>query len=138
MPYPMNFNPMQPQQYQGYFTPNMQQQLQMQQLQQIPMQQTSTGKVVDSVDIVRVTDIPMDGNAYYFPKADMSEVYSKRWLPNGSTEINTYVKVDVNQMEENKNTFENNLMDKLDSISDRIDKLEKNLIPKTNSRTKEA
>lgn len=28
------------------------------------------GKIVDSVEIVRSMDIPMDGNLYYFPKAD--------------------------------------------------------------------
>lgn len=48
------------------------------------------GKIVDSVDIVKATDIPMDGNPYYFPKADGSEVYMKRWLPNGTTETIAY------------------------------------------------
>ena len=48
---------------------------------------TPLGKIVESVDIVKATDIPMDGNAYYFPKADGSEIYSKRWLSNGQTQI---------------------------------------------------
>lgn len=48
------------------------------------------GKMVDSVDVVKATDIPMDGNAYYFPKADGTEVYMKRWLPNGTTETTVY------------------------------------------------
>lgn len=48
------------------------------------------GKIVESVDIVKATDIPMDGNMYYFPKADGTEVYMKRWLPNGTTEIVSY------------------------------------------------
>ena len=37
------------------------------------------GKIVESVDIVKVTDIPMDGNMYYFPKADGTEIYSKQF-----------------------------------------------------------
>jgi hypothetical protein len=45
------------------------------------------GKIVDSVDVVKATDVPMDGNMYYFPKADGTEVYAKQWLPNGQTRI---------------------------------------------------
>ena len=37
--------------------------------------------------IVKATDIPMDGNVYYFPKADGSVIYGKQWLPNGTTKI---------------------------------------------------
>lgn len=48
---------------------------------------TPLGKIVESMDIVKATDIPMDGNMYYFPKADGSEIYSKRWLANGQTQI---------------------------------------------------
>ena len=32
----------------------------------------------------------MDGNVYYFPKADGSEIYSKQWLSNGTTRILTF------------------------------------------------
>ena len=133
MPYP-SYNPMQ--QYPN-FIPNMQPQPQYQIPQyQIPQQNQFNSKIVDSIDIVKVTDIPMDGNTYFFPKADGTEVYSKRWLSNGSTEINTYAKVDINQIEENKNNFENTLMEKLNSIDERIEKLEKNL-SKSTTRTKE-
>ena len=48
------------------------------------------GKVVESVDIVKVTDIPMDGNVYYFPKADGTEIYSKQFMVNGQTRILTF------------------------------------------------
>ena len=47
-------------------------------------------KVVESIDMVKATDIPMDGNMYYFPKADGTEIYSKAWLPNGQTRILTF------------------------------------------------
>ena len=50
----------------------------------------SIGKVVESMDIVKVTDIPMDGNMYYFPKADGTEIYSKQFMPNGQTRILTF------------------------------------------------
>lgn len=45
------------------------------------------GKMVDSIDVVKATDIPMDGNMYYFPKADGTEIYGKQWLSNGQTQI---------------------------------------------------
>lgn len=45
------------------------------------------GKIVESVDMVKATDIPMDGNMYYFPKADGTEIYVKQWLSNGTTQI---------------------------------------------------
>lgn len=132
MPYPTNYNLMNPQQqYMNYFQ-QMQQPQVMQ--QQLPINQLSTGKIVDSVEMVKVTDIPIDGNSYYFPKADGSEVYSKRWLPNGSTEINTYVKLNVQEQEENKRKIEDDIIEKLNLIDDRIAKLEKGLIKPTSKK----
>lgn len=66
---------------------------QTQPVQQVAQQQgfaNLSGKMVDSIDVVRATDIPMDGGTYYFPKADHTEVYSKRWLANGTTETLVY------------------------------------------------
>ena len=54
---------------------------------------TPLGKIAESVETVKATDIPIDGNTYYFPKADGSAIYTKRWLPNGTTEIMTYAPV---------------------------------------------
>ena len=53
-------------------------------------QMSALGKMVDSINVVKATDIPMDGNAYYFPKADGTEVYCKQWLQNGTTRILTF------------------------------------------------
>lgn len=99
-PYP---NPNYYGQYQQQFNPYMQRMENLQQFQQaiqqpvmasqqVPVsnQFTPLGKMVESVDIVKVTDIPMDGNMYYFPKADGSEIYSKQFMPNGQTRILTF------------------------------------------------
>ena len=62
-------------------------------------------KVVESIDMVKATDIPMDGNMYYFPKADGTEIYSKAWLPNGQTRILTFKPVldnDHNNLSQNE------------------------------------
>lgn len=48
------------------------------------------GKIVDSIDVVKATDVPMDGNLYYFPKADGTEIFGKQWLANGQTRILTF------------------------------------------------
>lgn len=56
-------------------------------LQPVQNQFQPLGKIVENIEIVKGTDIPMDGNAYYFPKADGSEIYSKQWLSNGTTQI---------------------------------------------------
>ena len=136
MPYPINYNLMNPQQqYMNMFTPQMQQQIQ----QQMPIQNNlSTGKIVDSVEAVKVTDIPMDGNAYYFPKADGSEVYSKRWLANGKTEITRFIKAIETDQEEVKpfdfESMQSNIFERLDVIDDRMQKLEKGLISRSTSK----
>ena len=79
------------------FNPYMQRMENLQQFQQtinapqMPQNQFSLlGKIVESADIVKVTDIPMDGNVYYFPKADGTEIYSKQFLANGQTRILTF------------------------------------------------
>lgn len=86
---------------QPQFNPYMQRMENLQQFQQALQPQSnnltpglnmlaSLGKVVESMDIVKVTDIPMDGNVYYFPKADGEEIYTKQFLPNGQTRILTF------------------------------------------------
>lgn len=85
--YPQYFQP-QPQ-----TNPYMQRMENLQQFQQALQPQTQyqpLGKVVDSVDVVKATDIPMDGNVYYFPTADGSAVFGKQWTMDGKTRILTY------------------------------------------------
>ena len=100
-------------------------------------QMSALGKMVDSIDVVKATDIPMDGNAYYFPKADGTEVYCKQWLQNGTTRILTFKPV----FEDNTNNLSSDTEKLKISISDevtdvfmkRFDELEKridDLMPK--------
>lgn len=106
---------------------------------------TPLGKIVDSVDIVKATDIPMDGNMYYFPKADGSMVFGKQWLANGQTRILTFkasLDEEGNNLSSEAEKFKIEPSDELleifqsmfDGVLERIDKLEKSLKP--NSRTK--
>ena len=57
---------------------------------QVQNQFPALGKIVESMDIVKVTDIPMDGNMYYFPKADGTEIYGKQCGMDGKTRILTF------------------------------------------------
>lgn len=56
-----------------------------------PIQQPMgiNGKVVDSEEMVRVSEVPIGGYGV-FPKADLSEIYIKNWNPNGTTSIVTF------------------------------------------------
>lgn len=75
--------------------------------QQIPPsnQLATMGKIVDSVDVVKATDVPMDGNMYYFPKADGTEIYAKQWLSNGQTRILTFKPI-LNDEEDNSSKID--------------------------------
>lgn len=64
--------------------------MQNQQFAPIPAQVPQiNGKIVESEEIVKVTDIPI-GSYAVFPKADLSEVYIKTWNNNGTTNIITF------------------------------------------------
>lgn len=88
------------------------------------------GKVVDSLEVVKATDVPMDGNCYYFPKADGTEIYAKRWLSNGTTEVVTYkpsIEAVPAQESVEQKTLHGDILEKLDGIEERIGKIEKSL-----------
>lgn len=105
--------------------------------QQLPNQQFQPlGKIVESVDMVKATDIPMDGNMYYFPTADGNSVYGKQWMPNGTTRILAYKPVledEPNNLPQNEketlisafNDVLTGIQEDIKSLSDKVDKLNK-------------
>lgn len=137
---------------QPQFNPYLQRMENLQQFQQAiqqPMVPTSMsganqfnpfGKIVESMDVVKVTDIPMDGNMYYFPQADGQAIYGKKFLPNGQTQILAYKPI----LDDNPNTLSNDdektnldllqcvtdlFQENISSLNDRLDKIEKYLKP---------
>ena len=94
-------------------------------------QMSALGKMVDSIDVVKATDIPMDGNAYYFPKADGTEVYCKQWLQNGTTRILTFKPVfedNPNNLSSDTEKLKISLSDDVtDAFMKRFDDIEKRL-----------
>jgi hypothetical protein len=101
------------------------------------------GKIVESIDIVKTTDIPMDGNVYYFPKADGTEIYAKQWMANGQTRISRFKPISNNGLDENMpNTEKTNLggIDKFtELLDDKFEELYKRIsdIKPVNSKKKE-
>ena len=140
--FPMNnYYPQQMQQ--PSYNPYMQRMDHLQALQQqiqVNNQFAALGKMVESIDMVKTMDIPMDGNLYYFPKADGTEIYSKQWLANGTTQILTFKPVfdagQGNVQDESKmvpmsvpDDLVNALMKRFDDLSERFEKLEKSMKP---------
>ena len=86
------YNPYYPQQrYQGVDTNNQQP---MMTTYQQPIQLTKPnyllGKSVDNIDVVKATDIPLDGSISYFPLTDNSAIITKQLLDNGSSKITIF------------------------------------------------
>ena len=48
---------------------------------------TLQGKVVDNIEVVKATDIMLDGSTSYFPIADGSAIVSKQLQPDGTSKI---------------------------------------------------
>ena len=122
---------------------NLQQPLQPSQMS-VSNQMSALGKIVDSIDVVKATDIPMDGNSYYFPKADGTEVYCKQWLQNATTRILTFKPVfedDPNNVSSDTEKLKISISDEVtEAFMKRFDELEKridDLMPKkTTARAK--
>ena len=95
------------------------------------------GKIVDSIDVVKATDVPMDGSMYYFPKADGTEIFGKQWLSNGQTRILNFKPVfddDTNNVSGAEEKLKFGLSDETTEVfMKRFDELEKridDLMPK--------
>lgn len=90
-----------------------------------PSPQLLNGKIVDSADVVKATEVPIGGYGI-FPKADLSEIYIKSWNNNGTTSIITFIPVPSEapvEVQQQDNTIIeilnkiNNLEVKIDSLS---------------------
>ena len=110
---------------------NLQQPMMPAQMSGTNQQMSVTGKVVDSIDVVKATDVPMDGNMYYFPKADGTEIFGKQWLQNGTTRILTFKPIentDINNLSQTEEKLKFDLSDEAtECIMKRFDSIEKRL-----------
>ena len=74
-----------------------------QQSQYNPVQQNQTyglnGEIVDGIDVVKAKNVDMSGNVTFYPKSDMTEIYTKQLQSDGTSRIVIYRAV---QPEESK------------------------------------
>ena len=104
------------------------------------------GKIVDSQEVARVSDIPFGGYGI-FPKADLSEVYIKMWNNNGTTSLVCFKPIVEGQVvkEEEKedrryydgkeskeslsheeyNKLHEKLLEKINQLEEKIDEMQK-------------
>ena len=102
---------------------NMPQQMGYTQPMMPPSSMQLNGKIVDSEEMVRATEVPM-GSYGIFPKADMSEVFIKTWNPNGTTSITHYKPAAAADSMDARNYQQPLLEDNSDKIIDRIEQME--------------
>ena len=66
--------------------------------QQMPVQPIGlNGEVVDSIDVVKAKNVDMSGNVTFYPKSDMTEIFTKQLMPDGTSKIVTYRAVQLDQ-----------------------------------------
>ena len=76
--------------------------------QQMPVQPIGlNGEVVDSIDVVKAKNVDMSGNVTFYPKADLSEIYTKQLQLDGTSRIVTYraVMPETPSQKENKQDY---------------------------------
>lgn len=77
------------------------------------------GRVVVSPEDIMPNEVPMDGTPSFFPKADFSCIYGRKWMPDGRIVPVTFVPMTETQdvVEENQNgaTMEE-ILDRLSTI----------------------
>ena len=100
-PYPDRLAQLQAQQQQfnqSQFSPQIQ-----------PHQMGLNGEIVDSIDVVKAKNVDMSGNVTFYPKADLSEIYTKQLQMDGTSRIVTYKA--VNPVQEPHDGGEQNSVD---------------------------
>mgnify|MGYP004658555467 CR=1 FL=1 len=101
------------------------------QIGQIPQMTPSCsllGKQVDSIDVVKATDIPLDGSTCYFPLIDGSAIVTKKLQTDGTSKTIIYKPIENDDdatikyatLSDVENAIENIDLSDLDDIKDYI------------------
>lgn len=76
------------------------------------------GKQIDSLDVVKATDIPLDGSVSYFPLADGTAIATKQLMQDGTSKITIFKPSnEENQTQPIKYVTENDLKEQLSNFS---------------------
>ena len=104
------------------------------------------GKTVDNIEVVKATDIPLDGSVSYFPLVDGSSIITKQLMQDGTSRMIVYkpaettpkssdtenkeIYVTEKQLDEKLKTFNN------EELKQEIEKLKKQIKDLTNNSKK--
>lgn len=142
--YPTNFYSNYPQTQQSLYGYNQAQipNYQTNQTQMSVQNNQIPGKIVDSQEVARVSDIPFGGYGV-FPKADLSEVFVKVWNNNGTTSLLCFKpmvegNIVQEQDKEEKRYHEGSSQNNYDKMQEKIEMLERKIdeLQKTQSQEK--
>ena len=118
------FNNYQPMQYVNQFYQQPLQQMQPMQQRVQPEQFINNtkplglqGKIVDNVDVVKATDIPLDGSVSYFPLTDGTAIVTKQLQQDGTS------KIIVNKPTQDKNIDNVTAFITSNELEDRLSKI---------------
>jgi uncharacterized membrane protein YcaP (DUF421 family) len=76
------------------------------------------GKQIDSLDVVKATDIPLDGSISYFPLADGTAIATKQLMQDGTSKITIFKPSnEENQAQQIKYVTENDLKEQLSNFN---------------------
>jgi len=108
--------------YGPYYNYNLQSQQIPKQTPQVYKPQNTTvlqGKVVDSLDVVRATDIPYDGSVSYFPLTDASAIITKQLQQDGTSKIVIYKPISDSEESKPKYITENEFKEQIKGIDEK-------------------
>lgn len=102
--------------------------------QPMDMKQFLNGKVVDSLEVVKATDIPLDGSISYFPLMDNTAIITKQLQNDGTSKITifkpiTEAKADTRYVteEEVKKALSELNLSELEDIKEEIEEIKQQL-----------
>lgn len=111
--------------------------------QSIIQPQGIIGRVVNDFSEITANDVPMNGNAAFFPKADGSELQVRSWSANGTIQTVVYKPILEQNQSDGTNIPQNDftaLNDGINAFRDeilaRLDSIEKSVAKPTTNRAK--
>lgn len=75
------------------------------------------GKVVDSLEVVKATDIPYDGSVSYFPLTDGSAIITKQLQQDGTSKVVVYKPILENEKSEVKYMTEKEFKEQINELN---------------------
>ena len=82
-------------------------------------QNSLQGKVVDSLDVVKATDIPYDGSVSYFPLTDSTAIITKQLQQDGTSKMVIYKPMIENEENKTKYVTESDFVKQIEDIDNR-------------------